>query len=73
MHKRSGLKNLYIYKICKQIIVVHLSGKRKKKREEKKKEKGKGHSPGKKRVKGHSPDRLEVYSSSAVFRSFLWM
>ena len=24
-------------------------------------------------VKGHSPDRLEAYSSSAVFRLFLWM
>ena len=24
-------------------------------------------------VKGHSPDRLETYSSSAVFRFFLWM
>ena len=25
------------------------------------------------RVKAHSPDRLEAYSSSAVFRLFLWM
>ena len=25
------------------------------------------------RVKGHSHDRLQVYSSSAVFRPFLWV
>ena len=25
------------------------------------------------RAKGHSPDRLEVHSSFAVFRLFLWM